>query len=94
MRTWIREELGFEGILLADDFSMKAVVPAFPPPAGAAVAAINAGADMVMVWPPDILKTHRACLEALREGRISRERLEEASARIIREKLRYNLIGA
>jgi beta-N-acetylhexosaminidase len=92
MRSWIRENLGFEGIILADDFSMEAVIPSFPSPADAAVAAVSAGADMVMVWPPDLLKTHRVFLEALTGGRISRERLEDASARIIREKLRYHLI--
>ncbi|MDR1177792.1 MAG: glycoside hydrolase family 3 protein [Spirochaetaceae bacterium] len=92
MRSWIREELGFEGIILTDDFSMKAVRSLFPSTGEASVAALNAGADMVMVWPPDILKTHRAFLAALAEGRLSRERLEEASARIIREKLRYGLL--
>ncbi|MDR1210612.1 MAG: glycoside hydrolase family 3 protein [Spirochaetaceae bacterium] len=92
MRSWIREELGFEGIILTDDFSMKAVRSLFPSTGEASVAALNAGADMVMVWPPDILKTHRAVLAALAGGVISRERLEEASARIIREKLRYGLM--
>jgi beta-N-acetylhexosaminidase len=93
MRSWIRDELGFEGIILTDDFSMAAARSFFSSTGEASVAAINAGADMVMVWPPDILKTHRAFLAALRDGRLSRERLEEASARIIREKLRYGLLG-
>jgi beta-N-acetylhexosaminidase len=87
----LREELGFSGVVLADDLTMGAVSPA-QTPAEAAVAALNAGADMLMVWPPDINAIHRAILDALREGRLSRARLEDAAARIIYEKLRNGLL--
>jgi beta-N-acetylhexosaminidase len=88
----LRGELGFEGIILADDFSMAAVASRGLAPGEAAVAALNAGADMIMAWPPTILGVHAAILKALEEGRLSRERLREAAARIIAEKLRYALI--
>ena len=86
---WLRGELGFEGIVLADDFSMGAVSSLGLEPAAAAVEALNAGVDMIMVWPKDLGAVHAAILEALKSGRLSRTRLREAAERIITEKLRY-----
>jgi beta-N-acetylhexosaminidase len=88
----LRGELGFEGIILADDFSMAAVASRGLGPGEAAVAALNAGADMLMAWPSTIPEVHAAILEALGDGRLGRERLRDAAARIIAEKLRYALI--
>jgi beta-N-acetylhexosaminidase len=88
--SWLREELGFTGIVLADDFSMAAASALSPE--AAAVAALNAGVDMVMAWPGNLTAVHAAILRALREGRIGRKRLEEAAGRILYEKLRRGLI--
>jgi len=98
MGGWLRQELGFEGIIVCDDFSMAAA--SNPAAAGqnslkpeiAAVLSLAAGADMVLVWPPDIRRTHRAILAALDDGRLSRERLREAAERIIFEKIRMGLL--
>jgi beta-N-acetylhexosaminidase len=88
--SWLRGELGFTGIVLADDFSMTAASALTPE--AAAVAALNAGVDMVMAWPGNLTAVHAAILKALREGRIGRKRLEEAAGRILYEKLRRGLI--
>jgi beta-N-acetylhexosaminidase len=77
-------------MVVSDDFSMGAVIGLSP--AAAAVEALNAGVDMIMVWPKDLSATHAAILGALRDGRLSRERLLEAAARIIAGKLRYGLM--
>jgi beta-N-acetylhexosaminidase len=90
--TWLREELGFTGIVLADDFSMAAVAADGLDPGEAAVEALNAGVDMVMTWPADIRSVHQAILSGLRERRLSGDRLREAAARIIFEKIRRGLI--
>jgi beta-N-acetylhexosaminidase len=92
MERWLRGELGFQGIVMADDFSMAAVVPGGLSPAEAAIRALNAGADMVMTWPGRIRSVHAGILGALAEGRLSRERLRGAAARIIAEKIRLGLI--
>jgi beta-N-acetylhexosaminidase len=91
--AWLRGEFGFQGIVMADDFSMAALVPGGLAPAEAAVRALDAGADMVMTWPGRIRSVHAGILRALGEGRLSRERLREAAARIIAEKIRLGLIG-
>jgi beta-N-acetylhexosaminidase len=96
MGGWLREELGFDGLIICDDFSMAsaggpAAVGSLKPEM-AAVLSLAAGADMVLVWPPDLRRTHRAILAALNDGRLSRERLREAAGRIIFEKIRMGLI--
>ena len=92
MELWLRGELKFSGIILADDFSMGAVAASGLGPAEAAVEALNAGADMVMAWPQNLAEVHREILNALNGGRLSRERLWDAAARIISAKMRYGLI--
>jgi beta-N-acetylhexosaminidase len=93
IQNWLRGELGFEGIVLADDFSMGAVAALGLRPGTAAVEALNAGVDMIMVWPKDLVAVHASILEALKAGRLSRERLLEAASRVIAGKIRYGLIA-
>ena len=95
MGTWLRGGLGFKGIIISDDFSMAAASspaaasgPLSATPETLAVRSLAAGADMVLVWPPDLRRTHRAILAALDDGRLPRDRLQEAATRIIFEKLR------
>jgi beta-N-acetylhexosaminidase len=92
MKNWLRGELKFGGIIIADDFSMAAAGSRLRTET-AAVQALAAGADMALVWPPDIRKTHRAIQSALADGTLPRERLREAAARIIFEKLRMELLN-
>jgi beta-N-acetylhexosaminidase len=91
IRQWLRETLGFKGIILADDFSMAALEGRNPE--SLAVEALNAGVDMVMAWPMNLLGIHRAIVRALEENRLPRRRLEEAAERILAEKLRLGLIA-
>ena len=94
LQGWLRQELGFSGIIVSDDFSMAAAADtaAEGGQARAAVRSLAAGADMVLVWPPDLRLTHREILSALEDRRISRERLLEAAERIIFEKIRMGLV--
>jgi len=92
MGDWLRQELGFEGIVVCDDFSMASASQNHLKPEAAAVLSLAAGADMVLVWPPDLRRTHRAILAALNDGKLSRERLREAAGRIIFEKIWMELL--
>lgn len=102
MGQWLRRETGFSGIIISDDFAMAAarcivsreggVVESSLSPEDAAVRSLAAGADMILVWPPDLRNTHRAILEAIEDGELSGDRLREAAGRIIFEKLRMGII--
>jgi beta-N-acetylhexosaminidase len=90
--VWLRQNLGFSGIVLGDDFSMGAISASGLREEDAAIEALNAGVDMVMAWPRSLGRLHRAILGALEKGSLKRERLREAAARILYEKLRWGLI--
>jgi beta-N-acetylhexosaminidase len=92
METWLRGELGFTGLIIADDFSMAAAAASGLGPEEAAVKSLASGADMVMAWPGNIRRVHRAILAALEHGELSRERLRESAERILAEKIRRGLI--
>jgi beta-N-acetylhexosaminidase len=91
INDWLRGDLQFKGIVLADDFSMAAASSRMPPEEAAVLSLIN-GADMVMAWPANLRKVHGAILSALERGTLSRSRLEEAAARIIAEKIRLGIL--
>ncbi|MDF1854730.1 glycoside hydrolase family 3 N-terminal domain-containing protein [Pseudooceanicola sp.] len=61
----IRQDLGFDGLLMTDDISMKALAG---PPADLAAASLAAGCDVVLLCNAD-LATRRAVVEA--SGRMS-----------------------
>jgi beta-N-acetylhexosaminidase len=97
MGGWLRGELGFNGIIICDDFSMGAAFfggrgETALRPETAAVRSRAAGTDMVLVWPPDLRRTHREIQAALYDGRLTRERLREAAGRIIFEKIKLGMI--
>jgi beta-N-acetylhexosaminidase len=99
MNDWLRHELGFNGIIICDDFSMaSAGGPASAGGTGsikpeiAAVLSLAAGADMILVWPPDLRRTHRGILSAINDDTLSREHLRETAERIIFEKLRMGIM--
>ncbi|MDR2842727.1 MAG: glycoside hydrolase family 3 protein [Spirochaetaceae bacterium] len=88
----IKGKFNFNGIVLADDFSMGAVAGTKSPQDNVVDAIIN-GADMVMTWPSDFKKTYTALLNALSSGKLSRSRLENAATRIILQKIRIGVIS-
>ncbi len=80
MTGLLRERLGFEGVVVSDDLEMKAIAD----PAAAAVEAVRAGVDVLLVCHHPAVQ-HRvldALVDATRKGHISDERLREAHARI------------
>jgi beta-N-acetylhexosaminidase len=87
----LREELGFEGVILTDDIEMKAIAAHYTIP-DASVRAIAAGCDGVLVCGGSV-ELQAAVLEALvhavEDGRIPRKRLDDALGRHRRAKERF-----
>lgn len=80
----LRRDFGFDGLIFSDALSMGAISNAYE--AGeAAVLAIEAGCD-VALYPVDINAAHAALREAVAQGRLRRERVDESVRRILHAK--------
>lgn len=79
--AYVREELGFTGVVFTDALNMAAVQDPYDP-GEAAVKALAAGAD-VLLMPPDIAAARDGIVAAVAEGAVPRSRLTEAAARSI-----------
>lgn len=76
----IREELGYDGIIITDSMQMQAVT-LFYSPEEAAVQALLAGVDMLLM-PEDFPSAYEGVLEAVYDGTLTEERIDESLARI------------
>lgn len=88
----LRNELGYDGVVVTDCLEMSAI-DEFYGPAQGAVKAIKAGADMVLV--SHTIEKQRAALDAVaaavESGELSLARIEEAVARVMRLKEKLQL---
>ena len=82
----LRNELGFDGIIITDSMSMGAIVDHYGP-GEAAVQVIRAGGDMILM-PQDFVEARQAVLDAVYQQEITEERINESLRRIYRIKLR------
>jgi beta-N-acetylhexosaminidase len=85
----LREELGFNGLVVTDAMDMLGLAKQFSS-GEASVRAIEAGAD-VLLMPPDPDAAIRAVLSAIERGRISKQRIDQSAARVLEAKVRVGL---
>ena len=81
----LRGELGFKGVIVTDALNMKAISEYYTSEQ-AAVMALKAGCDMIMM-PENFLQAYAGVLNAVSEGKISEERINDSLRRIYRIKL-------
>lgn len=88
----LRKELSYDGVIITDDITMGAVSGRYSP-GEAAVKAISAGADMVLVGHgAENARQALAALEAaLENGSLPRSRVEESFLRVLALKKEYLL---
>jgi len=86
----LRKQMGFRGLVITDAMSMGGVVNNYWS-GQAAVMAINAGADFILD-PPNFEATFQFVLDAVKDGRIPMERIDESVRRILRTKAELGLI--
>lgn len=79
--------MGFEGVIMTDDLSMKAVDGFCED--NAAVTAFLAGADLLCCT--DYAQAVQSLTAAVNDGRISEQRLDESVTRILLMKLEYGI---
>ncbi|GAA2456824.1 glycoside hydrolase family 3 protein [Streptomyces macrosporus] len=86
----LREELGFDGLIVTDALDMQGASGRFPPDV-APVQALKAGCDQ-LVLAPKMDVAYNAVLAAVRGGEISEERLNASVVRVLEHKIRRGLL--
>jgi beta-glucosidase-like glycosyl hydrolase len=77
----LREDLGFNGIIMTDGMRMQGITDHFS--AGeASTLVIEAGGDIVLA-PEDIDKAYHGVLDAVRNGRLSEDRIDKSVRRVL-----------
>lgn len=94
----LRQELGFDGLIFTDALNMGAIVKQMPIEE-AAIQAFLAGADVLLFGNDDVIvpakqqEIAKGLADAVRSGRISRERLDDSVRRILRVKEEYGILS-
>lgn len=88
-----KDGLDFEGIVIADDLSKKAVTDS-PGTIPGAVQAVKAGADLLIITNKltDQQGAYKALVNAVRKGEIKESQIDASVKRILRAKFRYALV--
>lgn len=81
----LRKDMGFSSIVVTDAMDKKAITNSYES-AEAAVMAVNAGADIILM-PEDFKEAYEGVLEAVKSGEISVERINTSLVRIVKAKL-------
>ena len=86
----LREEMGYDGVIVTDSLAMDGVREEFGDDR-VPVEAILAGADQ-MLMPPDLRVAYDGVMQAVADGEITEERIEESVRRILEQKERRGVL--
>lgn len=86
----LREEMGFEGVVMTDALAMKAISEQYSN-ADVALKAVKAGVDMLLC-PQDLDGAIQAIMTAVESGDIPESRIDESVLRIIRLKEKRGIL--
>ncbi|MCR5094158.1 MAG: glycoside hydrolase family 3 protein [Lachnospiraceae bacterium] len=82
----LRDEIGYQGIVITDALGMGAVSEHYRP-GESAVLALRAGCDMLLM-ASDFPESRQAVLDAVMNGELTEDRINESVRRILRVKLK------
>ncbi|WP_134702588.1 glycoside hydrolase family 3 protein [Ammoniphilus sp. YIM 78166] len=86
----LREQMKFQGVITTDAMNMKAIADHFGP-VDAAIRAVKAGADIVLM-PVGLAEVAEGIFQAVMDGEILEERLDESVTRILTLKLQRGIL--
>ncbi|HEY3930400.1 MAG TPA: glycoside hydrolase family 3 N-terminal domain-containing protein [Candidatus Koribacter sp.] len=90
----LKKELGFKGLVVTDAMDMNGLTKLFgygtDAAARAAVAAVKAGDDMILI-PSDLSGSYEGLLKAVKSGEISQARIDQSVLKILRMKASVGL---
>ena len=81
----LRDELGYEGIIITDSMAMGAATDSLPVER-LGVEPLKAGVDMVLM-PEDLEAAYQGVLDAVASGELTEERIDDSVRRVIKTKL-------
>lgn len=101
--SYLRNTLGFEGVIITDSLVMEGVLKKCRSIDEAAIQALDAGCDILLLGgkqliggttnleltAKDIQRVHRSIVNAVKNGRLSEARVDEAVRKILSLKKRY-----
>ncbi|NLV56089.1 MAG: glycoside hydrolase family 3 protein, partial [Acidimicrobiales bacterium] len=79
----LRDDYGFDGVVMTDDLSGMASITDRMTPAQAATRALVAGVDMVLFADADVPALVDALAAAVADGRLTEARVDEAVGRTL-----------
>ncbi len=102
---FLKKDLGFQGVILSDSLVMEGVLKKCGSVDEAAIQALSAGCDILILGGKDLIggntkvelsvadvkHIHRSLVEAVKNERISEQRLNEAVEKVLELKFRYLL---
>ena len=86
----LREELGFDGLIITDAMNMGAIVENYGS-SEAAIAALEAGCDIVLM-PNNVPEAFQAVIDAINSGKFTEAWLDETVRRILNFKQAHNIL--
>lgn len=87
----LRDQLGFQGLVVTDSLAMNAIAGEYTP-GEAALAALNAGCDLLLM-PNGLQDAFDAVVAAVEDGTYSQQQLDETVRRILQFKLDHGLLS-
>ncbi len=103
--NYLRQTIGFQGVIVSDSLVMEGALKKCQTVDEAAIQALKAGCDILILGGkliageragfelkvPDIERIHKSIIQAVKEGRISEARVNQAVEKILNLKNRYLL---
>lgn len=86
----LREEFGFDGVVVTDAMWMRAIRDHYDD-AEAALSALRAGADIILM-PPEPDRTVEHILDAVRHGHLDEDRIDDSVRRVLTLKHQLGLV--
>jgi beta-N-acetylhexosaminidase len=101
--SYLKNEIGFQGVIISDSLVMQGVLKTCQTTDEAAIQALNAGCDILLLGGMqlidghatleltvnDIRRIHQSITDAVKSGRVSEARVNQALEKILRLKERY-----
>lgn len=90
----VRNEMKYDGLIMTDELTMGALATSGYPAPKAAVAALKAGADVLLFQTGYAMhrEAHAALVDAVKRGEIPEARVDDALRRVMRVKEQFGLL--